>query len=68
MTDTVTGNLSNYIKEKGVSVAKISSATKIPAGVLYPSIQKRRALRTDEFFTICKFLEVDPKQFYTGTA
>lgn len=65
--DAVTSNLSDYIKDKGVSVAKISSATKIPAGVLYPSVQKRRALRTDEFFAVCRFLEVDPKQFYKNT-
>jgi len=61
--DCATGKLADYLKEKGVTVSAVSRATNIPHGVLYPSFQKKRSFRADEFLLICGFLGVDPKLF-----
>jgi len=61
--DNATIRLADYLKDKGVTVSAVSKATNIPHGVLYPSFQKKRSFRADEFLLICGFLGVDPGAF-----
>lgn len=63
--DSVTQSVSQYIREKGISISTISQKTGITGGVLYPSLREKptRRLRADEFMSICLFLDVDPWRF-----
>lgn len=61
--DKVTGEVSRYVKSKGVSIQAISNSTGISYNVLHPSLSGKRKLRADEFLEICSFLSVDPKEF-----
>jgi len=65
--DGTTQSVARYIKEKGVAVSAISEKTGIPCSVLYPSLRENstRKLRTDEFMSICSFLDIDPWKFIT---
>lgn len=63
---SVTDKVSNYIKEKGINVSKISRDTGIPYMALYDSLlntERKRDLRDYEFMGICFFLGIDPKYF-----
>ncbi len=62
--DRLTMSVSDYIKDKGIQISKLSERTQIPYGVLHPCISGRRNLRAEEFLKICDFLEVDPKRFW----
>lgn len=60
--------IADYIKEKGISVKKVSDKTGIPYCVLYDSLcskTRNRDLRADEFMAVCNFLEKDPRDFMT---
>jgi len=64
--DTLTKNVSRYIRKKGISIKKISEGTGIPYAALYDSLlhkSRNRELRADEFMAICKFLEKKPEDF-----
>ncbi len=64
--DAVTKNLSQYVKEKGINVAKMSRDTGIPYISLYDSLinEKRdRNIRGQELMDVCDFLGVDPRDF-----
>lgn len=58
--------VSEYIRAKGYSLKSIVIGTGLSETVIYPSLGRnsRRTLRVDEFFSICKFLQVDPMKFY----
>lgn len=63
--DRGTEALASYIKAKGISVLNIAKSTGISNSKLQRSFgDDRRALRTDEFLMICKFLEIDPMKFF----
>lgn len=64
--DYTTQQVSNYIREKGIKLSKMSRDTGIPYGALYDSLlhnDRNRDLRADEFLDICDFIGVDPKMF-----
>ena len=64
--DIPTRKLSNYVKEKGINISKLSRETKIPYVSLYDSLmnnERDRDLRVGEFFSVCLFLGVNPMDF-----
>jgi len=69
--DIPTQLVSNYVRNKGINLKKMSDATGIPYTVIYDSLQNKnrdRDLRVGEFLEICEFLEVDPKTFKKSPA
>ncbi|RHU85696.1 hypothetical protein DXC26_00490 [Clostridiaceae bacterium OM08-6BH] len=68
---SVTKELSEYVRKTGINISKMSKETKIPYVALYDSLanEKRdRELRVDEFFTICRFLKINPMDFAESPA
>lgn len=64
--DIPTRNLRAYVKEKGFNLSEMSRKTNVPYMVLYDSLLNKdrdRDLRVGEFFTVCKFIGVDPRDF-----
>lgn len=62
----VTLKVSNYIKTKGINLAKVSRDTGISYSALYNSLmndKRPRDLRDDEFLKICVFLDINPNEF-----
>lgn len=60
----ITQNISRYIENKGITIAKISEVTNISYQKLCRSLNnKSRELRADELLLICRFLEVNPYDF-----
>lgn len=45
---------------RGMSIKYLSDQTGVRYSVLQPSLTGRRELRVDEFFSLCKFLHMDP--------
>ena len=45
--DRLTMSVSDYIKDKGIQISKLSERTQIPYGVLHPCISGRRNLRAE---------------------
>ena len=60
----VTKLVSQYVKDKGVSILALSEGTGIAYNPLRSSMTATRKLRADEFLTICDFLEVPPERFW----
>lgn len=64
MIDTATRQIARYVQDKGVKISAISRGTGIPDGILRRCLAtKDRALRADEFLSICDFLEIEPIKF-----
>lgn len=63
----VTKNVSEYVKEKGISIRTLSDGSGVSYNPLYSSITGKRKLRADEFLSICDFLEVPPDKFWDCT-
>ncbi len=66
---SVTKNLAKYTKEKAVNLSAMARATGIQYPVLYASLgdkNRNRPLSIDEAIVICKFLDVDPRDFAEG--
>ncbi len=61
----VTEALGDYIKNRGISITRISDATGISYNALVNCFdrKKTRVLRGDELLLVCKFLEVNPYDF-----
>lgn len=62
--DAPTKYLSDYVKQKGINLAKMSRDTEIPYISIYNSLIKEssdRNLRVGEAFKICEFLGIDPR-------
>lgn len=55
--------LGSIVKEKGISIRKISEATGVPYSALQPSFKGNRQLRADEFFAVCAYLDIEPNFF-----
>lgn len=61
---SATVRLAQYIKEKGISISRVSRATGISYTCLYASLGEKgrnRPLSVDEALLVCEFLEVDPR-------
>ena len=68
MTGFITGQLSNYIREKGIKISVIARETGLSDGILRRCLsQNERDLRADEFLKICDFLNIDPRQLKNDT-
>ncbi len=64
--DSLTRNLSRYVKDKGINVSKMSRDTGIPYMALYDSLlndERDREIRGGELMKVCAFLEVNPMDF-----
>lgn len=64
--DRPTKNLSEYVRDKGINLSKMSRELNIPYVSLYDSLaneSRDRDLRVGEFMDICHFLKVDPMIF-----
>lgn len=62
----VTENLAQCAKDKAVNLSELSRATGISYICLYASLGEKgraRPLSIDEALLVCKFLEVDPRDF-----
>lgn len=62
----VTENLAQYTKDKAVNLSAMLKATGISYTCLYASLGEKgrnRLLSVDEAILVCKFLEVDPRDF-----
>lgn len=62
----VTENLARYTRDKAVNLSAMSRATGLSYSRLYASLGERgrnRPLSIDEAILVCKFLEVDPRDF-----
>ena len=62
----VTKRVSDYIKDKGISIRSLSDGSGVSYNPLYSSISGKRRLRADEFLSICDFLEISPDRFWDG--
>lgn len=63
---TLEENLSQCIDNKGIALTVVSRRTEIPYTALYDSLRnksKKREIRGMELVKLCKFLEVDPRDF-----
>lgn len=68
--DNPTISLSRYVKDKGVSLKRISEKTGISYQVIRDSLSmngRNRELRAGEFLSICEFLSLDPRCFEKGS-
>ncbi len=64
--DTPTKKISEYVRNKGINISKMSRETGIPYMSLYDSLMndsRNRDLRVGEFFIICRFLGVKGEDF-----
>lgn len=64
--DTITKNVSDYIKKMGINLTKVSKDTGVPYMALYDSLlnkERNRELKAKEFISVCKFLNVNPMDF-----
>ena len=62
----ITERVGNYLKENNVNLKELSRKTGIQYGVLYASAwnrNRKRELRVDEFFSICKALDIPTEMF-----
>ncbi len=58
--------LSKCIDDKGIALTVVSRRTGIPYMALYDSLRnktKKREIRGKELVSLCKFLDVDPREF-----
>ena len=63
---SVTKNMAKYIKEKAINLSAMARATGIQYPVLYASLgdkNRDRPSSIDEAIVICKFLDIDPREF-----
>lgn len=66
----VTNRISDYVRKRGINIAKMSRDTKIPYMALYDSLmnsERTRDLRDEEFLKVCMFLGTDPRDFADKT-
>ncbi len=62
--DQATLRVAEYVAAKGMALTIVAESTRIPYNAVYASLgAKTRALRGDEFLSICEFIEADPAQF-----
>lgn len=63
---SITEDLGAYVQKTGINLVKMSKETGIAYEALYSSLlnkNRRRELRVEEFFKICKFIERNPMDF-----
>lgn len=69
--DIPTRNLSRYVKETGINIAKMSRKTGIPYAALYDSLineARDRDLRAGEFFKVCEYIGAKVEDFADHSA
>lgn len=63
---TLEENISQCIDNKGIALTVVSRRTEIPYAALYDSLRnksKKREIRGMELVKLCKFLDIDPREF-----
>ena len=62
----ITCNIGKYIRDKGISISRIAEATGISDQILYRCFDENstRELKGGELLLVCKFLEVNPYDFF----
>lgn len=69
--DKPTAMVSDYVKEKGINLTKISKETGIAYSTLYDSLLNKnrdRNLRGGELIAICSFLGLNPMELTKGAS
>lgn len=67
MKDIPTLNISNYIKEKHITVTRLAAISGVSYSLLYDSLKDKtrdRPLRAEEYLKICIALGRNPMEFY----
>lgn len=62
----VTDRVSDYVRKRGINIAKMFRDTKISYMALYDSLtnsERLLDLRDEEFLRVCMFLGIDPRDF-----
>ncbi len=61
----VTQRVADYVRNKGISTAKISEMTGVGYQILCNCFDKNksRQLKADELLLVCRYLEVNPYDF-----
>ncbi len=63
---TLEENLSRCIDDKGIALTVVSRRTGIPYMALYDSLRnksKKRDIKGKELVKLCKFLDIDSREF-----
>ena len=63
---TLEENISRCIEEKGVALTVVSRRAGVPYSALYNSLankKSKRELKGKELVNVCKFLDIDPRNF-----
>jgi len=62
---SVTKNVAQYVRDKGISVVKMTSETGLPYQPIQRSLSANsdRDLRADELIAICHFINKNPNDF-----
>lgn len=58
--------LSEIIKSRGINLSEMSRLINIPYSALYNSLankNSKRELKGKELVNVCKFLDIDPREF-----
>ena len=61
---TLEERLFSKIKDKGIMLTVMAEKTGISYNRLYSCSKGRRALRIQEYFDICEFVNIDPTTFH----
>lgn len=51
-------NIKAYLDEKGIKYSFLSEKTNLPMNVISPMLNGKREIKADEYFMICKALDV----------
>lgn len=60
--------IKNYLEERGISQTFLAEKTKMPLNILNPTLNGKRKLLTEEYFTICEALGVPLDTFKENQA
>lgn len=63
---TLEENISKCIEERGIALTVVSRRTGLPYMALYDSLRnksKNREIKGRELVKLCKFLDIDPRDF-----
>lgn len=66
---TLEENISKCIEDRGIALTVVSRRTGLPYMSLYDSLRnksKNREIKGKELVKLCKFLDIDPRDFVDG--
>lgn len=60
--------IKNYISEAGLKFGAVAEKAGIPANTFSAMMNGKRKITVEEYFMICKALNVSPEEFYKRSA